>query len=233
LDSLIGLIGVFTIWTNQKKIKKIIHWMVAFSAGTLLGGAFFHLIAESVEEIDPLNSMIWAMCGFVAFYIMERFLFWHHCHDKQCKVHPVSYLLLVGDGIHNIIDGLVIAASFFVDVRLGFITTLMIMSHEIPQELGNYAVLLYSGFDKTKALLYNFLAQLTCVFGGVLGYFIGASYNLSQYLLPIAAGGFIYISASDLIPELHKERNIKKSAIALGVFIIGVSFMLGVKMLFE
>jgi zinc and cadmium transporter len=233
IDSLIGLVGILTLWINQKSMNKIIFWLVAFSAGTLLGGAFFHLIAEAVEQIEPLYAMVFTMIGFVIFYIMERFLFWHHCHEGHCDVHPFSYLLLVGDGMHNIIDGFVIAASFLVDIKFGIITTAMIISHEVPQELGNYAVLLYGGFDKWKASLYNFLAQITCVLGGLLGYYMGTAYDITAYLLPIAAGGFIYISASDLIPELHKEKQIKKSLISLIVFLVGVVLMFGMKLLFE
>ncbi len=132
LDSLLGLVGAVTLWIKQKYLDSMIFWLVAFSAGALLGGAFFHLIAEAVEMIEPLHSMILIMAGFVVFYIMERFLFWHHCHEGRCDVHPFSYLILIGDGVHNIIDGFVIAASFLVDIKFGMITTLMIISHEVP-----------------------------------------------------------------------------------------------------
>jgi zinc and cadmium transporter len=148
-------------------------------------------------------------------------------------VHPVSYLIIFGDSVHNFIDGVIIGASFIVSVPFGIITTLLIIGHEIPQELGNFGVLVYGGFGKTKALLYSFLAQLSCVVGGVLGFVFSQRINgVIPFILPFAAGGFIYIAASDLIPELHKEPKLKKSLVSFGFFIVGIVFMFMLKYLF-
>jgi zinc and cadmium transporter len=235
VDGLMGLIGVFSLWIKEKLFQKLLMVLVAFSAGALLSGAFFHLLAESLASLPVMLVFAYMMVGFIVFFVVERFLHWHHCHEeKECKVHPVSYLILIGDGIHNLIDGIIIGASFLVSIHFGIITTLLILAHEIPQELGNFAVLVYSGFGRTKALIYNFIAQLTCVLGGIAGYFLSSSVQgVIPFILPFAAGGFIYIAASDLVPELHKEPKLKKLLLSFGFFILGVIVMLAMKLLFE
>lgn len=232
-DSLLGLIGVVTLWMNQKKLNSIVFILVAFSAGALLGGGFFHLFAEALNNFQTMDALYLFIAGFIMFFILEKALFWHHCHKGVCDVHPYSYLILLGDALHNFIDGLVIAASFFVSVPFGLITTLMIISHEVPQELGNFGILIHGGFKKMKALFYNFFAQLTCIIGGIAGFFASGATNFSNYLIPIAAGGFIYIAASDLIPELHDEKILKKSILSFMVFLAGLAFMILTKALFE
>ena len=186
------------------------------------------MIAESLEAIPADTVFLFVIVGFCVFFVMERFLHWHHCHEGKCKVHPFTYLILFGDGVHNFIDGLVIAASFLVSVPFGLVTTLMIIAHEIPQELGDFGVLVYGGMKKKNALLYNFLSQLTCVLGGLVGLALAASLDPAP-LLPFAAGGFIYISTSDLVPELHKEKDIKKSAKHFVLFLVGLAFMFAIK----
>ena len=235
VDGLVGLVGIFSLALNQKIFNKLINVLVAFSAGALLSGALFHLLAESLDELSAMWSFIFLLVGFVTFFVVERFLHWHHCHEgDHCKVHPYSYLILFGDSVHNLIDGFVIAASFLVSVPFGVITTLLIIGHEIPQELGNFAVLVHGGFGRVKSLLYNFFAQLTCVLGGVIGYILsGVVDKLTIFMLPFAAGGFIYIAASDLIPELHKEPKLGKSMIAFAFFILGIVFMISTKLLLE
>jgi len=235
VDGLTGLIGVFSLWIKDKLLNKLLMILVAFSAGALLSGAFFHLLAESLASLPAMLVFAYMMTGFIIFFIVERFLHWHHCHKgEKCAVHPVSYLVLIGDGIHNLIDGIIIGASFLVSVHFGIITTMLILAHEIPQELGNFAVLVYSGFGKTKALLYNFLAQLTCVVGGVVGFFLSSKVQgVIPFILPFAAGGFIYIAASDLVPELHKEPKLKKLLLSFAFFLLGIGVMVGMKLLFE
>lgn len=137
-----------------------------------LAGGFFHLLAESLEHLTTTVSFSLLLLGFILFFFIERFLKWHHCHEEKCEVHPFSYLILFGDGIHNFIDGLIIAASFLVNINFGIVTTLLIIGHEVPQELGDFGVLVYGGFSKVKALTFNFISQLTCMIGGVLGFFI-------------------------------------------------------------
>jgi zinc and cadmium transporter len=231
INGLVAFVGAFSLLMSKKMLNRIVSMLVALAAGVLLSGAFFHLMAESVEMILPLTAFTYLMVGFILFFLIERFLHWHHCHEGECKVHPVSYLILFGDGIHNFIDGLVIAAGFFVSVPFGIITALLIIGHEIPQELGDFGVLIYSGFTKAKALFFNFLSQLTAVVGGVVGFFLAGSISF-EFLLPFAAGGFIYIAASDLIPELHKESSLKKSMFHFVFFLIGIAIILSIKLLF-
>ncbi|HHE36425.1 MAG TPA: ZIP family metal transporter [Candidatus Woesearchaeota archaeon] len=236
INGFVAFVGVFSLWVKEDLFRRILMILVAFSAGALLSGAFFHLLAESLEHLPVSNVFAYMMIGFVLFFIIERFLHWHHCHRHggACEVHPVSYLILFGDGIHNFIDGVIIGVSFSVSVPFGIITTLLIIGHEIPQELGDFGVLVYGGFSKVKALVYNFLSQLTCVIGGVLGYLFSTRIKGAvPFILPFAAGGFIYIAASDLIPELHKEPKLKKSLSSFTFFLIGIFFMFLLKFLFE
>ncbi|MBD3249438.1 hypothetical protein GF336_05315 [Candidatus Woesearchaeota archaeon] len=138
--------------------------------------------------------------------MIEKFLHWHHCHKGKCDIHTFTYMNLIGDGVHNFIDGLIIAASFSVDISFGVITTIAVIAHEIPQEIGDFGVLVYGGFGRLKALAFNFLSAVTAIIGAVIGYLISGSVEgFVPFLLPFAAGGFIYIAASDLVPELHKE----------------------------
>ena len=231
IDSLVALVGVFALGLREKTLNKIIFVLVGFSAGALLGGGMLHLLAESLESLTSFSSFIILIFGFSIFFLMEKFLHWHHCHEGgDCEIHPYTVLILFGDGIHNFIDGLVIGVSFLVNIGFGIITTLMIISHEIPQELGDFGVLLYGGMKKRKAILYNFISQATCIIGGLVAFFIEPDFV--PFVLPFAAGGFIYISASDLIPELHKEISIRKSMLSFTFFILGITFMALVKILF-
>ncbi len=229
INSLVAFIGVFSFFMKPKTLKKILFILVGFSAGALLSGGFFHLLAESLESFSTISAFSYVILGFVIFFLCERCLFWHHCHEEKCEVHPFTYMILFGDGVHNLIDGLVIAASFLVSIPFGIVTTLLIIGHEVPQELGDFGVLVYGGMSRKKALVANFASQTTCIIGGVIGFFFG---NFAPMLLPFAAGGFFYIAASDLIPELHKEKEVSKSAITFAFFLVGILFMLGIKLLF-
>lgn len=236
VNGLVAFIGVFSLMFKEKSFNKLLMILVAFSAGALLSGAFFHLLPEALEVLSATRVFAYAMIGFIIFFMIERFLHWHHCHKHgaKCDVHPVSYLILIGDGVHNFIDGIIIGVSFLVSVPFGIITTLLIIGHEIPQELGDFAVLVYGGFSKKKALMYNFLSQLTAVIGGIIGYVFSTRIEgVVPFILPFAAGGFIYIAASDLIPELHKEPKLGKSMVSFGFFLIGVVFMFLLKLLFH
>jgi len=230
LDGLVAFAGALTLLLSEKTLKRTIYLLVAFSTGALMGGGFLHLLPESMESLGDDTAILILLFGFSVFFLMEKFLHWHHCHEGECKVHEYSYMILFGDGIHNFIDGLVIAAAFLTNIHLGIVTSFLILAHEIPQELGNFGVLLHGGMGKTKALLYNFFAQLTCVLGGIAGYFLPLG-GFHVLILPFAAGGFIYIAASDLIPELHKEADIRKSMTAFLFFIFGVILMLAIKII--
>ena len=230
--SLLSLAGVIALALKEKVLQRILLLLVGFSAGTLTGGAFLHLLPESLEKLPGGETFVYALVGFSLFFLMERILYWRHCHEGHCDVHAFSYLNLFGDGIHNFIDGLVIAGSFLGGIPLGIATTVAVVSHEIPQEIGDFAVLIYGGFSKWRALAYNLLSAVMAVAGGVIGYFLATNIaGFSAPLLPITAGGFIYIAASDLIPELHKEKDANKSNLAFVLFILGLLFMWAMKQL--
>ncbi len=229
LNSLLALAGAVTLGMKRESLDKILFALVGFSAGALLAGAFFHLIAESVEEMPVMDAFYLVFAGFILFFFIERVLHWHHCHEGHCDVHAFSYMILFGDAIHNFIDGLVIAASFIAGIPIGIATSFAVLSHELPQELGDFGVMIYGGMKRKKALLYNFLAQMTSVLGGILGFLALAGTSFAMYLLPFAAGGFIYISASDLIPELHKQESMKKAMAAFAFFLLGAAFMVVIK----
>lgn len=230
--SLLSLAGVLTLTIKKALLNRILILLVGFSAGALTGGAFLHLLPEALEQLKPGETFLCTLAGFTFFFLMERLFYWRHCHEGKCDVHAFTYLNLFGDALHNFIDGLVIAASFIVSVPLGIATSIAVASHEIPQEIGDFGVLLYGGFSKFRALFYNLITALTAVLGGIAGYFLSAAVSgLAPMLLPITAGGFIYIAASDLVPELHKEKNNYKANLAFLLFILGVLFMWGMTFL--
>ncbi len=211
---------------KKNLLKKITLFLVSFSAGSFMGGAFFHLLPEATKnlEADKLFSIV--LFSFVLFFLMEKLLHWRHCHKGDCSVHSFGYMNLVGDSIHNFIDGLIIASTFMVDPTIGIVTTFAIAFHEIPQEIGDFGVLVHAGFKKSKALLLNYLVALTVVFGGIIGVFISSRVeSIVPLLLPLAAGGFIYIASSDLMPEIRNETNLKKSILSFLFFLLGISMM--------
>ncbi len=232
INGLLALTGVFTFLISKKSLNKILLFLVSFATGALLGGAFFHLIPEALEGLSLLKTFLLISSGFLLFFLIEKFLHWHHCHKTgKCEKHPFTYLILFGDGIHNFIDGLIIASSFLISIQFGIMTSLIIMTHELPQEIGDFGVLIYGGLTKTKALIYNFLSQLTSVLGGILGFYFLQINNYSIFLLPFAAGGFIYIAIMDLIPELFKEKNPIKITINLIAIVIGLLILISGKLL--
>jgi zinc and cadmium transporter len=165
---------------------------------------------------------------------MEKYLYWRHCHEEDCRIHSFTYLNLFGDGFHNFLDGMIIAVSYFVSVEIGLATTLAVILHEIPHELSNFGVLVYGGFTRARALLFNFISALMAMFGSLIGYFISDKVaHISNFILPLTAGGFIYIATSDLIPEIHKEKNLKRSTLAFFSFLLGIGFMALTKKLLE
>ena len=199
-----------------------------------MGGAFFHLLPEAIEESHETNIFPIVLTGFIAFFIIEKVLHWHHCHKGDPHKHTFHYMNLIGDSAHNFVDGLIIAASFVVSIPLGVATSIAIAAHEIPQEIGDFGVLLYGGFEKKKALILNFIAAAFIIIGGITGFLISEMVEDSTvFLLSFAAGGFIYIAATDLIPEIRKETDIRKSILVFEVFIVGVLIMWLVGLIFE
>lgn len=232
ITSLGSLVGIFTLSIKEEKLDEILLFLISLSAGVLIGGAFLHLLPEAAEKISGAQLFELVLFSFVTFFLVEKLLHWRHCHEGKCDVHTFGYMNLVGDGVHNFIDGLIIASTFLVSLRLGMISTLAVALHEIPQEIGDFGVLIYAGFEKKKALMANFLVALTAILGGIIGYFLSFKIeNFVAYLLPFAAGGFIYIAASDLMPEIREEKNLKKSLISFGVFLLGILIMFLLKYL--
>ena len=222
-----AFLGVFTLSIAKDTLNKSLKNLMSLSAGALMGGAFLHLIPESLEILEPNQMSLIVLFAFITFFIIEKILHWRHCHkSEKCKNHTFGYMNLIGDSIHNFIDGIVIASAFVADYKLGLITTFAVAIHEIPQEISDYGVLLYSGFKKTKALISNFIVALTVVLGGIVGYYLSDKItNLVPTLTAFAAGGFIYIAASDLMPEIRKETNLVKSFKYFSVFILGLGVM--------
>jgi len=232
LDGLVAFSGAAVMMLSKRIIDKALLALVAFSAGALLCGGLYHLFAESLASLSLETAMMYLMAGFVVFFLMEKFLHWHSCRGKECPVKPYAKLSLFGDSIHNFIDGLVIAAGLLVDVRFGLITTGLVIAHEVPQEIGDFGILVYGGYGKVKALFYNFLAQLTCVLGGIAGYAAGLQMaGMTPVLLAFAAGGFIYIAASDLVPEIHKTESIRAFFVYFAFFVAGIAFLIASKTL--
>ncbi|MFH2020459.1 MAG: ZIP family metal transporter [archaeon] len=228
--SLISLIGVFSLAIKGEKLKRFLLFMVSFSTGALLGDTFIHLLPEVIGEAGfTLEVSFSLLGGILIFFILEKFICWRHCHIPTSKhhPHPLATMNLVGDGLHNLIDGMVIAGSFLADARIGITTTIAVILHEIPQEISDFGVLLHSGMSEKKAIWFNFLSALTAVVGAIAVLMIGANQeNITLFLLPFTAGGFIYIAASDLIPELHKETEPSKSMVQFIGIVLGIFVML-------
>ncbi|MBC7081138.1 MAG: ZIP family metal transporter [Thermoplasmatales archaeon] len=224
--SLISLIGLAVIWINDEKLRKVLIYLVAFSAGGLFGGAFLHLLPEMVDRGFKSYYAIYIILGIIIYFLLEKIICWRHCHILPSDKHPhtLSFMILFGDILHNLIDGLIIGASYMASLSLGVATTIAVILHEIPQEIGDFGSLLYGGFNKSKALLFNFLSALTAIFGTLLVLIIKND-SLIDILIPVTIGGFIYIAGSDLVPELHKESNLKKSFLQLLSLSAGIIIM--------
>jgi len=226
LVSLLSLIGITALALREKILNKVVFYLVSLSIGGLMGGAFFHLLPEAIDESEATLTLILVLIGFFLFFALEKIIHWRHCHKENCEIHTFAYMNLLGDAVHNFLDGLIIAASFIVDVSLGITSTIAIILHEIPQEFGDFGVLVFGGVSKVRALLYNFLTAITAVAGGVIGFFfLSQLEEFSVYLLGLAAGGFLYIAASDLLPEIRKENNVVKSIINFVIIFLGIFLM--------
>jgi len=216
---------------KEEHLKRILLYLVSFSAGGLFGDAFIHLIPEAMEENSfGINVSLLIISGIIFSFIVERFLQWRHCHILSSEEHPhtFAYINLFGDSVHNFVDGIVIGGSYMASIPLGVATTLAVVFHEIPQEIGDFGVLIYGGFNKSRALFFNFLTALTAILGAIVALILGSIIQGSiLFLIPFAAGNFIYIAGSDLIPELRKEEPaLLKSALQLSAFVLGILFML-------
>ena len=236
--SLVSLIGVFALTVRKRLLSKTLLFLVSLSAGTLLGGAFLHLLPEAIEGHGfTVELSLFVLAGIILFFILEKFIHWRHdhCHPAHPLIHEdnphhIGIMNLVGDGIHNFADGLIIAGSYLVNLHLGIATTIAVILHEVPQELADFGVLLYSGYTKKKALLFNFLSAAVAIVGAIVGLILGAnSETFIHFILPFAAGGFIYIAGSNLIPELHKECKLCDTVWHIFALLLGILLMYGLK----
>ena len=230
--SLISLLGL--VFFANKFLRKSLFYMVAFSAGALLGAAFLDLLPEVVEAGFKQAVPLFILLGILSFFVIEKFLHWHHHHTDKKDVHSFTYLNIIGDAVHNFTDGVIISIAFLTNTAVGITTTIAISAHEIPHEVGNFAILLYGGFSKNKAAFYNFLSGLTSVAGALAAYYYSFKIgNFNFYVSAFAVGGLIYIATTDLIPEIHKEKELKKSAIQFLMMILGILVIWAAKTYFE
>lgn len=224
LSSFASLIGGILLLWREKLVEGKILLLVAFAAGAMLSASFFDLIPEALEEGIGFQEVGGAiLAGMVTFFLFERFLLWHHHHQACEAPRPTIPLLIIGDSLHNFLDGIVLAGAFLVSVPLGVVTSLAIGFHEIPQEIGDFSVLLALGMKKTKVLLVNILSALLAFVGAVTAFYLLEKFEfLIPYLIAFAAGNFIYIASSDLIPEIHRAFEREKALSQTGFFILGI-----------
>jgi zinc and cadmium transporter len=237
--SLVSLVGIFTLALKEKSLQNMLMILVSVSAGTLLGGALLHLLPEAVKEAGSFSMQIslLVLLGVLLFFILEKFI--HHKHEHGHGVelahrhkdhHPkhIAPINIIGDALHNLLDGLVIAGSYLVSIPAGIATTVAVVLHEVPQEVADFGVLVYSGMSKTRALFYNFLTAAVSIIGAIIGLVLGVRTELFiSIILPIAAGGFLYIAGSNLIPELHKDCRFRESIWHIIAMVFGMAIMVG------
>ena len=229
--SLLSLLGVFTLGIKEKYLHKILVYFVSFSAGALFGDVFIHLIPEVFKNETTIYTSFYFLLGIIISFLIEKIIYWRENHASSIlgnKIKHFVFMILFGDGVHNFIDGLAIGASFLVSLPVGIATSLAVILHEIPHEIGDFAALIHGGLDKKRAIFYNFVSGLTAVLGTLFAlvlsqYVVG----INNVLIPFAAANLIYIAGTNLIPELHKETQLKKSAIQIFTFLLGIAIMYG------
>jgi zinc and cadmium transporter len=227
--SLVSLVGAVSLPFRLEKLKTFMIYVLAFSAGAMLGDAFIHLLPDAIAETSTMLTIALFILSGVAFsFVLEKFIHWRHCHMPITKDHVHSFALMnmVGDVVHNFIDGVIIGVSYLVNVTVGVATTTAVVIHEIPHEMANFGVLIHGGFSKAKALLYNFLTALVAILGTVAALLISSSAKgMTAFFIPFTIGTFIYIAGADLIPELHKETAPLKSTFQFLFFLLGIGLM--------
>ena len=237
LLSLLSFVGLFAVSRRKQALDKVIPHLVALAAGSLLGSAMLHLLPQAIEALGAGLPLFLLLTGsFLVFFALEKFL-WAHQHGEEeyeeepHGPQPVVAMNLIGDGLHNFVDGIMVAASFQVDIGVGAAAALAVAIHEIPQEIGDLAVLIHGGLTVRRALFLNFLSATMAILGAIVSLTIGLrSETFVAYILPVAAANFLYIAAADLIPELHRERGGKKAVIQVALVVLGVLLMLAVRL---
>ncbi|HEY4502261.1 MAG TPA: ZIP family metal transporter [Candidatus Paceibacterota bacterium] len=229
--SFVSLAGIFTLSLKEYVLRKYVFVLVSLAVGALLGDVFIHLIPQAFSDIGNATYVaITIMGGIFIFFTLEKILHWHHHargEEREETIHPTGRMILISDGVHNFIDGLIIAGSYLISVELGIATTLAVILHEIPQEIGDFGVLIHSGYTVNRALWVNFLTALTAIAGALLALLASNMSNVwVTWLIPFAAGGFIYIAMSDLVPELHKTKGPGHSFLQFIAIFFGILAML-------
>lgn len=227
----ISLVGSLTLVLKPATQQKLLLPLVAFAAGSLIGGAFFHMIpAAMASGLSAFGTGVAVVAGFTLFLMLEQGLHWHHCQRAGTEHRrPLTWLILIGDSLHNFLGGLAIAGTFLVDIRLGITTWLAAAAHEVPQELGDFGVLVHGGMSKRQALLFNALSSLTFLLGGLVTYGLSSQLD-TTWLIPLAAGNFLYIGAADLVPEVNRHADLKTNVVHFGAFLLGIALLLFAKL---
>jgi zinc and cadmium transporter len=230
--SAIALLGATTLLLSEATQARLVRPLVAFAAGSLLGGALLHMVPAAAREGRGVSAYLWVLAGFALFLAIEQFLHWHHCHraSADCR-QPLTYLILVGDGLHNLLGGLAVGAAFVADVRVGITTWLAAAAHEVPQELGDFGVLVHGGWSRRRALVFNVLSASTFLVGGVVAWAVSARFDTS-WLIAFAAGNFLYIGASDLVPEVNRHHDARVGALHFLAFAAGAGLLAALRLLF-
>jgi zinc and cadmium transporter len=229
--SAISLVGAATLLLSEETQRRLIRPLVAFAAGSLLGGAIVHMIPEASARAGGLTPYVSVLAGFALFLAIEQFLHWHHCHRDAADCRPaLGYLILVGDGLHNLLGGLAVGAAFVADVRVGLTIWLAAAAHEVPQELGDFGVLVHGGWSRGRALSFNLLSSATFLVGGLMAWAVSARFE-TAWVLGFAAGNFLYIGASDLVPEVNRHRELGTNALHFLAFAAGAGLLVALKII--
>ncbi len=233
--SLLAWVGVLTFFMKRALLDRLLLRLVALAAGSMIGGAFFHLLPNAIAAGGTTRTLplfLFVVLGFTLFYVLEQFAHWHHHHVGSHEHEPVTHLVLLSDAVHNLSDGLVIAGAFLTATPVGLVTVAVIALHEIPQEIGDFGVLIHGGMTRKRALVLNYLTQATVIPGGIAGWYLGEMIGaVPVYLLAFAAGHFIYIASSDLIPAIKNREEVGESWRNFAMFAAGVGAMLGIRLL--
>lgn len=228
--SAVSLGGILLLSLKQTLLQRIMALLMAVAAGTFFGDAFIHLLPEAAKDGFTLTISLATLTGITVFFVVEKYIHWHHCHKvehEEPHVHHFAIMNLCGDAVHNMVDGLLIGASYLVSIPVGIATTIAVFIHEIPQEISDFGVLTHGGFSRGRALFFNFLVALGALIGVIVALLIGTYVEgVTQFMIPFAAGAFIYIGGADLIPELQRETSLKKSLVQLLAFVVGIAIMM-------
>jgi len=233
IGSILSLFGSLFLLLKQKITQDFSQKLISFAAGALIATAFLDLLPEAAELKEGPQIFLFSLLGFVSFFFAEKYIrlfHYHHGHGEK----PSTLLVLAGDGVHNFIDGVAIAVAFLVSIPLGIVTTIAVASHEIPQEIADMGVLLANGLPKARALIFNFLSAITALIGAIAAFLLAGRIEGYLYIfLAVAAGHFIYIAASDLIPELHEKSRGKKDIGSILIFVLGILTIYLSSLIFE